>query len=85
VTITDKTRKEIHCQLEAMKQLHPSTARVELWIADHFAPAWRDIINSFEEHLDRVPTSAELLWVLGERLRGDPREMVRVAETEEAT
>lgn len=78
MTITDQARKEIHCQVEAIKMLHPDGERMEVWIAEHFASIWRDIINSFEEHFDRVPSAADLLWILGERLRCDPVELVRV-------
>ena len=76
---TQTQRDEIACQIEAIKALHPASSEMQIWIVDHFAEMWREIIESFEAHLGRVPSASDLLWVLGERLQADPCEVVMAA------
>ena len=68
---------ELQCQIDAIKELHPESEKVKAWIVGHFGGIWRGAIKSFEANFDRVPTGDELLWITGEALNMDPREVVR--------
>jgi hypothetical protein len=65
--------EEIRVQGEVLRDLSRGNASVLLELINRIAGEMRDILMGFEAQHKRVPTAAEIVWILGEHHCFDPR------------
>lgn len=71
-------KQEIKCQYELFNQLVGMyDVQFQNDIIASFREETREIIDSFEDQMDRVPSGDEIIWVMSERRHKDIREIVK--------
>lgn len=63
----DYTRQEMLVQAEVFRRCHGDILK----LIHNYAEDFRNIINSFEEHFNKVPTADDLLWIASEHAHHD--------------
>ena len=71
-------KMEIACQASLYKEL---VGNYDVKFQNKIMTLWneevREIIDQFEDQMDRVPSGDEIIWVMSERRHKDIREIVR--------
>ncbi len=72
--------KETQVQAEVLRALSDGDNVIVMKLIDKISPEVRAIITDFEKQNDRIPTSDEIIWIIGKHHKLDPRYVDRILE-----
>jgi hypothetical protein len=70
--------EETRLQAAVLTTLSGGDNTIVMQLIDRISPELRSIITSFEERDHRLPTADEIIWILGEHHRLNPRYVDRL-------
>lgn len=65
--------KETQVQARVLKTLSGGDNEIVMKLIDKISPEIRAIITDFEQKDSRIPTADEIIWIIGEHHKLDPR------------
>jgi hypothetical protein len=78
--LSDMSGEETQVQAKVLRTLSGGDNDIVMKLIDRISPEVRTIINEFEKQDGRLPTADEIIWIIGEHHKVDPRYVDRLLE-----